>query len=162
MSGAVLKLLGAAILLLSAAAWGRGLCAHRRAITAQTEGFLTLFRALRSGISYYRAPVGDILARADAGVLSACSGRGEAVRGESLSELNETCVFLSQDLALLMAQAAGEIGRGYRDEQLAVCDRYLEALETLHREAAEKEREQSGLVTTLVIIAAAAVVILLI
>ena len=148
MSGAVLKLLGAAILLLSAAAWGRGLCAHRRAITAQTEGFLTLFRALRSGISYYRAPVGDILARADAGVLSACSGRGEAVRGESLSELNETCVFLSQDLALLMAQAAG--------------DRYLEALETLHREAAEKEREQSGLVTTLVIIAAAAVVILLI
>ena len=162
MSGAVLKLLGAAILLLSAAAWGRGLCAHRRAITAQTEGFLTLFRALRSGISYYRAPVGDILARADAGVLSACSGRGEAVRGETLAAWLSGCVFLSDGLGRLMARAASELGRGYHDEQLAVCDRYIEALEAMYRDSMNKQREQSGLVSTLILAAAAGVVILLI
>lgn len=162
MTAVLLKAVGAAAVFVSAVFLGRGLGGRRRAATAQLAGFLRLFRAIRSGIEYYRAPVGDILARVEPEVAAACSGRGEAVRGETLAAWLSGCVFLSDGLGRLMARAASELGRGYHDEQLAVCDRYIEALEAMYRDSMNKQREQSGLVSTLILAAAAGVVILLI
>ena len=161
MTAAGLKLMGAAVIFLSAAILHRTFCGRQKAVTAQIGGFLCLFRAIRRGIADHRAPLGDIFSRLDSGTLAACQG-GDGVRIRDLSELNERCSFLSDGLSRLMTEACGELGRGYHEEQLAACDRYLSALESLHRESEKKEKETSQLIGTLIFTAAAALVVLLI
>ena len=161
MTAMLLKGVGAVAIFVSAVLAGQGMVARRRAATAQLAGFLRLFRTLRSEIEFYRAPVGDILARMDPEVAIACSGKGKAPRGDTFSAWLAECAFLSEGLGRLMARAASEIGRGYHGQQLAVCDGYIETLEAMHRDSVNKQREQSGLVNTLMIAAAAGTVILL-
>ena len=160
MTETVLKLLGAAAVMLSAAVYERGLSARRKAATRQLEGFLTLFRALRSGIGAY-TPMGDILARMPSETLAACIGRDGKIRVESLEALTEDCLFLTDGLEALVKGAATELGRGYREGQLTLCDGYLAALEKLHGEGQKKERELSGYVRPLLFTGAAGLVILL-
>ena len=158
----IFKAAGAAVMLISASLMGRSLMARRRAVTTQISGFLRVFRALRSGISHENAPIGDILARLDGDVLRACSGNGGAASGDTLGVFCASCVMLSEGLARLTENASRELGRGYREEQIAACDRYIEALEAQHRESVARQREQTGLVGRLMMIGAAGAVILLI
>ena len=156
-----LKMAGAALLLGSAWLTGQIFAMRRQAVARQISGFLRLFRAIRSGISYHRAPIGEILSHVEREVSEACSGRGEVVRGNSLSEWVADCDLLSEPLSRLLSQAATELGRGYREEQISVCDRYIEALEAQHRESVNRLREQVGLINTLFLSLAAGAVILL-
>lgn len=154
------KAAGAAVLLGSAFVAGRSLSAGRRAQTVQIGGFLRLFRAIRAGIAHERAPVGEMLARVDREVAVACGG-GAVPAGEGLLEWCSSCAFLSEELSRLVTAAARGFGRGYREEQLDICDRCIEALEALHRESAARQREQTGLVGRLLMVAASGAVILL-
>ena len=156
-----LKIVGAVLLLSSAWLTGQIFAARRKAISRQISGFLRLFRALRSGISYHRAPIGEILSHVEREVAEACSGRDEAVRGGSLAEWVAACDILSVGLSRLLSRAVTELGRGYREEQIAVCDRYIEALEAQYRESVNRHREQVGLINTLFLSLAAGAVILL-
>ena len=156
------KAAGAVLMVASAFLTGEVLSVRGRAVTRQISGFLRLFRIIRAGIAYDRAPVGDILSRVDREVAEACSGRGQAVEGVSLSAWVSACDILSEGLSSLLKKAEAELGRGYREEQIAVCDRYIEALEAQYRESMNRAREQSGLVGTLLPAIALGAVLLLI
>lgn len=155
------KLLGAVLLVLSA--WGASgaLCERPRARLAQTDGFLQLFRTLRHGIFYDRASVKETLAALSPEVATVCSGTGERAAGEDLSALAASCSFLSEELALLVKRAAAELAGGYREEQIAVCDRAIEALEDMHQKQAAYLREKTVLGGRLLPVLAAGAVILL-
>lgn len=161
MSLLVYKLLGGATVLVFAYFLRQTLCDGRREVTAQIEGYLALFGTLRRGIAYYRAPIGDLLARCEPSVLEACAGLGEAVRADSLSALVEQSDFGSEALRSIVTDAAQQLGRGYHDEQLAACDKYLAALGTLLETHKKRETERSQVVGTLIYTAAVGGILLL-
>ena len=155
------KLLGAVLMVLSA--WGASgaLCERPKARVAQLQGFLQLLRTLRHGIAYDRASVGELLAATDPQVATACSGTGKRAEGEDLSAFAASCTFLSEALAALIKSAAAELSGGYREEQIAVCDRAIEALETMHQREAASLRERTALFGRLFPVLAMGAVILL-
>lgn len=162
MTALFFKTAGAALMVASAFITGRMLAARQRATVRQIAGFLHVFRDLRSGIAYDRAPVGDILSRVEQEVAAACSGGGWQANGVDLSSWVASCDILSDGLSRLLKKASAELGRGYREEQIAVCDRYIAALEAQHREGMSRLREQTRLFTTLLPAMAVGAVLLLI
>ena len=161
MSLLMYRVAGGASVLLFAELLRGVLCRKTDGTGAQIGGFLTLFRQLRRGIAYHRAPVGEILARVDPSVLAACAGRGAPPNADSLSSLAEGCVFYDEGLEEIVRDAAQKLGRGYHDEQVAACDGYVARLEALARDHAVRARERCGVLSVLIRTAAAGVVILL-
>lgn len=161
MSGATLKIAGMIAVFLSAWFASHSLSGRERAAVAQIEGYIALFRAVRSGILYYRAPLADILARCDEAVLSACSGRGEVLRRDSLLAMAEGSFFYDKSLEALVRRAASELGRSLGESESALCDRYIGELTELCRTRSIRAREQTRLVGTLLYAGAAGIVILL-
>ena len=160
MSGAVLKLVGMIAVFLSAWLASRSLSGRERAAVAQIEGYIALFRVIRSGILYYRAPLADILTRCDADVLFACSGRGEVLRCDSLLTMAEGSFFDDKTLESIVHRAASELGRSLGESESTLCDRYIEELTELCRMRSVRAREQTRLVGTLLFAGAAGIVIL--
>ena len=68
------KISGAVLTVVSAVLTARIMAARERTVTVQISGFLRLFRTLRSGIAYDRAPISDLLSRVDRETAEACSG----------------------------------------------------------------------------------------
>jgi len=161
MSVMTLKVAGMIAVFLSAWLASHSLAGQERAAVSQMEGFLSLFRTVRSGILYYRAPLSEILARCDAEVLVACSGQGRPIYGDSLSALADRCLFHDKALESLVRRAASELGRHLGESESALCDRYIGELTELCRARSVRGREQARLVGTLLYAGAAGIVILL-
>ena len=105
--------------------------------------------------------MGEIFGRVEASVFVACSGRGIPISADSLTTLTQNCVFLNESLEDLATDAARQLGHGYRDEQIAACDRYLASLEKIASENAKRVTERNRVLSVLIRAAAAGVVILL-
>ena len=120
-----------------------------------------MFRQLRRGIAYHRAPMDEILARVDRSVFAACAGREDPLGADSLATLAEGCEFLDGGLEEIVRDAVQKLGRGYHDEQVAACDGYVARLEALARDHAARARERYGVLSVLIRTAAIGVVILL-
>ncbi len=157
----VLKTMGAVALAASAWFFARCLSSRRHAATVQVEGFLSLIRAIRSGVAHY-TPMADILVRVEKETVMACSGQSTELRTDSLGAFLTGCVFLSEDTARLMARVEKELGRGYREEQLILCDSYLAALEEIRKQCVKREGEYRAVVEPLLTVVAVGAVILLI
>ncbi len=133
--------------------------ARRKAAMLQIESFLVLFDAIRSGILRY-IPLSEVLESLPDEVIEQCMGRMGA-RGADPTAFFNGCIWLSEELDVLMARAAKELGHGYREEQLAVCDRYREALLSLREKSEKREKEGRTLLTPLMMAGASGVVLLL-
>ena len=62
---------------------------------------------------------------------------------------------------MLIKNVASELADGYREEQIAVCDRAVEALENMHQGQAAQYRDKTALAGRLFPVLAAGAVILL-
>ncbi len=119
------KALGA-IFLLSASVLA-GLLARRffRLRYKQALGFLALLQHTRRQIDCFSAPIRQILSSCDPEVLSDIGATGEV---DDFSELVSGELYLSEQICELLGRFCGELGKGYREDQLRACDYYIATL----------------------------------
>lgn len=154
------SLLGAASVFFGAWSARRALCHGEDATGAQIRGYLTLLETIRHGIAYDRAPLCEILDGCPRPLLSACAGH-PVTHAEDLEALAQETHFHSAALAAVVGEAAARLGRGYREEQVKACDRYVAEIAALAEAHEKRRRERNGTVSTLLYAAAAAAVLLL-
>lgn len=161
MSVWVYKLVGGAAVFLFAWVLRGAICRDADGATEQLDGYLSLFEMLRRGIAYESAPIDELLARCPPSLMVACRAKEEGKRVSSLSALVEQTVFLSEGLEAVVTDAATHMGRGYREEQLIACDKYVASLTALSTAHKKKRRERKEMLGTLIYTGAAALVLLL-
>lgn len=124
----VLKIVGALILVCSGAFAAHVLNAGEALRLKQTEGFMTLFRTVKTQIDCFALPIGDILRALDRDTLDACGYREEK-KPSQLLELSEKCEVYDAVACSVFEQFAREFGRSYREEEVRACEYYLSLLE---------------------------------
>ena len=121
------RLVGGVLLFLSAWGYSRSEILRAKKELAETEAAIELFLKLKSGIFEYSLPVCDLL-------FEYCGHRD---MGAYLSSL-------TPGLSSLLADAA-RLGRGYKSEELRLCDLLIEKL----KERQSKQKKTCTEVTAL-------------
>ncbi len=123
---------------------------NRRATAAlrQTEAVCELMGYIKAQIECFSLPIGDILARADRQLLSAC-GYGGSTAPPSLSELCLHIRWEDRESEKIFRRFCSEFGRSFRAEQVSRCAYFLSLLEdrkkTQDRELPAKKKLNSTL-----------------
>lgn len=126
--------------------------------TVQAEAFISLIRFIRSEIECFAMPIPRALARCPRKLLEEC-GFSSAGAPESVEELLEN---INDGITRAhLERFCGEIGRGYRDEQLALCDYYITVLEERRLKLAEQLPMRKRINSALCLSGAFAIVIVL-
>ncbi len=124
----------------------------------QVEGLLELLRFLRSEIECFSLPIPKILSRCPTGILMQCGCQDR--QPSTLSELFSMLELSDDAAAAAFEKFTSEIGRGYRDEQLTLCDYYIERLEERRRAIGAQLPSRRRVNSALCIAGALAIVII--
>lgn len=154
------KLIGCALIGIGTWYLHRTLCPAEDEAGGQLRGYLAVFEAILHGITYDRAPLGDILRGCPSRLLSVCAGH-PLKRVEDLSHLVTETRFFSAELEALATEAAARLGGGYREEQIAACKDYVAQIASLAKIREAKRREKNGVTGALIYAAAAAAILIL-
>ena len=127
----------------------------------QTEALISFVRFLRSQIECFSLSVPRTLERCPKEILSGCGYSGEG-KPRSISELIEECRIADGASKRHMERLCSDIGKGYRKEQLALCDYCISLLEERRAQLAGQLPLRIKMNSALSIAGAAAIVILLI
>lgn len=130
------KLLGGGLVILCGYAFGRGACLRQEHKLDRLEAIISLINHIRDMIDRYLMPLDRILAECDREMLDACGFSGDCY---SLEELFESAKYLDAEIYDALRSFAAELGRGWRESQVKLCDRCLSIL------AREHERLSSDL-----------------
>ncbi len=155
-----IRILGAAILSLCGVLFAAHLNRRAENRLGETEGWIALLRFVKGQVECFSLPMGDILARCDAGLLRDC-GYGATLAPKSFSGMIEASSFCDRDCERIARAFAEDFGRGYREEEARGCDYYLAQLESHKEMLSKKLPAQKKMNATLSICAALALVLLL-
>ena len=159
----MLKLLGALLIFFCGAALAASLNAGARNALIQTEGFIELVRRLRSDIDCFSMPIPLAISRFPDTLFEKCGLQFEACDGvRAFDDLICNCDMAYEELRDIMDSFALHIGRGYKLEQLAICDRTVERLEAHRLHLANQLPAKQKTNGTLCLCGALAVVILIV
>ena len=156
----MLRIIGAAVTVFSGIAAAYMLNGAARLTLCQNEAFISLVRFIRTEIECYATPVPRALERCPEGVLCACGYTGHG-SPSSVSELAKRCKIYDSSTQKSVEGFAKSIGRGYREEQLALCDHYIDELENRRRVISAELPIRKKMNSALCVSGALAVVILL-
>lgn len=157
----IAKLVGAAVV---AACLG-GACIearrHDAAALARIDGFMRLIAFARSEVDCFLAPQGRILEKCGARMLADCGWQGGAPPEELMSLAECARPGLEAEAWRVIAPFCASFGRGFREEQLRLCDACLSSLGAVRArlEAELPHRRRASL--SIVISAAAAAALIL-
>lgn len=152
------KVLGGGLIILCGYFCGRSVCQREEKKLRQTEGLIVLVSHIRDMIDRYLMPIDRILKECDVEMISACGLSGEC---DDLIKMVDEAVFLDDGIRAEMQSFAYELGRGWRESQLKLCDRCLSSL-TRERDRLSADLPRSGRATmTLAMAVAAGITILL-
>ena len=126
------------MLLSSALLLSHTLCEQDRRRWKQVGAFLALLRTVKNRIDCYGEPIDTILSRCDAALLLACGHRAGRDAPDFFAFLEGCELCLSEGERQILYEFSGELGRGYRAEQVKVCEYYMARLDRA-REALEEE-----------------------
>ena len=101
--------------------------AGARSALLQNEAFISFVRFLRSQIECFSMPLPRAIERCPQDILRGC-GCSDA-RAEDASSFLCRCEVADAQSVEIMRRFAADIGRGYRDEQIALCDYCVSLLE---------------------------------
>ena len=132
-----------------------------RQVLRQTEAFISLLRFIRSQIECFALPLPQALGRCPAEILKGC-GYDRAEKPSSGEHLMAGCCIEDTSVRRSMERFFSEIGRGYREEQLNLCDYCISSLEERRAHMASQLPMKIKVNSALSIVGAVAVVILLI
>ena len=155
-----IRLAGAFLLAFSGALCAYVINIRESSALAQTEGFIAFIRFVKGKIERFSMPLPQILAECSSDVYSACGYGGDIPL--CVSELLKGCRVCAGAAHKIFSQFSSEVGKGYRDEQIRVCDYYLSLLDDRRRtlSAALPNRKKRN--STLLLSGALAVAILLV
>lgn len=139
----MLRLIGAAALLLLSLYVGASLAAMEKKRLRQTEGFLLLVRYIREQISCFRRPLSDIYAGFRNEALDSVGFLPVLANGDFAAALTEArdCLYLEEEELKLLYVFAESVGQSFEEEQRALCaytERELEKALARRREELPK------------------------
>ncbi len=129
----VLKLIGGGILLAVGAFSAYHTIRYEKKRLSVLEGWLDLVLYIRSQIDCFLTPLHEILA---AGEPSAPGTGIPDGTGNLSALLKASSVYLDEENRRFLEAFVREIGSGYREEQLHLCDYYIGVLRTRREKAA--------------------------
>ena len=155
---------GSVVILGSAALLCHILIHRDRKRLGQIGAFLTLIRYIKNRIDCYSEPIDTILTRCDASLLSACGQKAPMLvdRADFSSFLAGCEVWLSESEGQILYDFSGELGRGYRAEQVKVCEYYLARLDRAREELEDELPNRCKLIRTVAFSAALGLILVLI
>ncbi len=155
------RIAGAVIVALSGAAGAYILNASARTALVQTEAFISLLRSLRSDIECFAMPIPKALGRCSSELYRRC-GYCSDVPPWDIDGLLAGCKISDGELKKLLDGFSGDVGKGYRDEQLALFDYCLGQLEARRQQLRDQLPAKRRMNSALCLSGALAIVILLI
>lgn len=155
-----LRILGAVLVACSGLLLARSLNVSERRALAEIEGFIAFLRFVRSNIDAYSMPLSEILLRCPRKIYASC-GYTKDELPRSVGELFSGCCVSDGFAAERLREFSAEVGRGYREEQLALLSRTIGALEERHRELSGALPSRQRVRATLCLGVSLSVVILL-
>lgn len=132
-----------------------------RQILKQTESFISLLRFLRSQIECFALPLPQALGRCPTEILQGCGYYGNEVPISGKQFISE-CYISDDHVRRDVERFFSEAGKGYREEQLNLCDYCISLLEERRVSLASQLPMKIKVNSALSIAGAVAVVILLI
>lgn len=133
---------------------------NARAALWQAEGFISLLRFLRSEVECFALPIPSILARCPEEIWRACSYKAEAVP-KNIEEVIKSSDIKDARILSCLERFGRSFGRGYRQEQLSICDECIGELEQIRKRIADQLPARIKTNGAICICSAMAVVILL-
>ncbi len=127
----ILKIFGAALVAFCGIYASRLMNTSAKAALTEAEGLMEFVRFLRSEIECFALPLPQIIARCPEDILTRCGFRGGEFR--TPAELFSLFEIDDGECSRSAERFFSELGRGYRDEQLALCDYYIAILEERRR-----------------------------
>lgn len=156
----IYKMAGALILSLSGILCAAHLNRRAERRLREISGWIALLRFSKLQVECFSLPMGEILARCDAQILSDCGYIGQ-IAPRSFEDLLSASVLCDGETESIVRGFCEEFGRGYREEQTRAFDYYLSMLESRRKLWNEKLPARKKMNATLSICAALAIVLLL-
>ena len=157
----LLRLIGAAAVVLSGISAACLFNSGTKQTLKQTESFISLLRFLRSQIECFSLPLPSALSRCPTEILRGC-GYCESESPSSARQLMEGCCIYDDRVRRSMERFFAEVGRGYREEQLSLCDYCISQVEERRANLTSQLPVKMKVNSALSLAGAAAVVVLLI
>lgn len=157
----MLKLLGC--VLVAAFCCGAAVETRRRdaAKMARIDGFLRLVAFARSEVDCFLTPQGRILERCGSEMLSECGWYSAAPPRDLTSLVRQSRQELDGGAYRVLLPFAAAFGRGFREEQLKMCDDCAAELDSIRRELeGDLPRRRRAFLSVVICAAAAAALIL--
>ena len=113
----------------------------------QTEGFLLFLRHIRAEISCFCTPLAEIFASFKNDALEECGFLREARDGNLQKAIEKTRskIYLEEEEINMISALSSQLGSSYRDEQLEICDYYIDEFENLFTHARDEHQKRSKL-----------------
>ena len=125
---------------------------------SQAEAVISLIRFLRSEIECFAMPVPRALERCPEDILRGCG----YTENDAPQSVNELLTHISDGVIhAQLSRFCEEIGKGYRDEQLSLCDYYISIFEERRKKLSEQLPMRKKMNCALCVSSALAIVILL-
>lgn len=156
----MIRLLGSASVILAGVLCSAFAKSYYSTNLHQIDSFISLIEIILSSIKHHSMPVGEILSRCSPSVIEGCVGRAD--RFDSFLRLCEETSFLSPELEMAITELSEKIGKGYLDEQVALCEGCLENLKRLRLEQEKKIASKIAVSRAVLLGASAITVIILI
>ena len=121
----VYKLLGGGLVILCGYVWGRSACLRQEQRLERLEAIIFLITHIRDMIDRYLMPIDRILGECDREMLDKCGFPRDC---NSLEGLLECAPFLDREVGDTLRSFVTELGRGWRESQVKLCDRCLSVL----------------------------------
>ena len=157
----MLKLCGALLIFFCGVSGACILNNRARAALDQTEGFIELVRRLRSDMDCFSKTIPAALMSCPDSVFEKCRIDLQT-RRRRVEDLLLCCDIYSSELREIMEGFATRVGRGYKSEQIALCDMTLSRLDEHRIYLAGRLPAKQKINGTLCLCGALAVVILIV
>ncbi len=155
----IFKLFGGFLILTAGGLGAWNLVKLERRKLLVLDAWIDLIFYIRTQIDCYLMPIGEILQSAEPALLRSCMG-DKAVT--SLAALLKCAhLYLDPEAHRLLASFVREIGGSYREEQVKLCDYYIESLRRIREKQMEALPAKTRVSATLCICASFGIAILL-
>ena len=152
---------GAILVVLCGAAGAFVLNSGASSALKQTESFIGWIRFIKTQIECFSMPISEILRICPSDVSDGC-GYTCSIAAENAADFIKKCRICDLETKRQLDRFCAGIGKGYREEQTAFCDYYIELLENRRKMLSDQLPTRKKLNSVLCLSSALAVVILLI
>jgi len=153
------KIVGTVLIVLGSIGLAFLLCSHQEKKYRRLCAYIDLLRYIKIQIDCYCATIEEILCRCDKEIIKNCGCMCIVLDFSSL--LNNSDLCLDEKAVKLLYAFNGEIGKGYKDSQIAVCDYYIKELCDIKDEWEKKLPNLKKVCTTVCICVGIMIVIIL-